>query len=287
MDMKTGILLVAQGGGEPDALSVLGRLEARVRRRFPGMEIRWAYASERIRRKLAAQERRAASPTEALAALRRAGCTHVAVAPLHVAAGQEYDRLRDEVAAVRHGRRAWEHIVVGPPLLGSAADLLRVARALLAAVPAARKRNEAVIFMGHGNADHPGALAYLAAAALFQCLDRLAFLATLESPPLLREVLPLCRAAGVRKAFLLPFMALAGYHVRTDMAGERKNSWTRLLAGAGIEPVAVCRGLFEYPAVVTLWLQHVAAALRCLQAADRRTSAARSAGGRSSNLRFG
>ena len=266
--MKIGILLVAQGGEGPDAQAVLKRLEARVRRRFPGTNIRWAYMSERVRHELARQGRRAAAPAEALAALRRAGCTQAAVASLYVVAGQEYDRLRAEMEAFGRGPRAFDKIVVSPPLLGSASDLRRVVRALLAAVPSARKKNEAVIFMGHGHADHPGALAYLAAAAAFQRLDRLAFLATLESEPRLREVLPLCRAAGVRKAYLLPFMALAGYHVRTDMAGQQKKSWARRLAGAGIEPVAVCRGLFAYPAVAAIWRQHLANALRSLPAAD-------------------
>ncbi|MCX6995650.1 MAG: sirohydrochlorin cobaltochelatase [Kiritimatiellaeota bacterium] len=271
--MKIGLLLVAQGGGGAGAQAILKRLEARARRRFPGMEIRWAYASERVRRQLAAQGQPVAAPADALAALRREGFTRVAVASLHVVAGREYDRLREAAAALRYGRRPLGEVVVSRPLLGSADDLRRVVRALLAAVPAARRKNEAVIFMGHGHADHPGALAYLAAAAACQRLDRLAFLATLESEPRLRAVLPLCRAAGVRKAYLLPFMALAGYHVRTDMAGKRKNSWARILAGAGIAPVVVDRGMFEYPAVVTLWLQHVAAALQGLRAAAPRTLA--------------
>jgi len=256
-DMNTGILLVAPSGGEPAADAALAGLEARVRRRFPGAEVRWAYSAAPVRRRLAALGRPAAAPAAALRALRRAGCKRAAVASLHVAAGLEYDRLRAELEPFRHGRRAFEQLVLCPPLLGSAAELQRVVRALLAAVPPARRRNEAVLFMGHGNARHPGALTYLAAAAEFQRRDRRAFLATLESPPRLRDVLPLLRAAGVRRAYLLPFMALAGYHVHRDMAGAGQTSWARQLTRAGIAPVAVCRGLFEYPAVIALWLKHL------------------------------
>ena len=263
--MKTALLLVAQGGGTPEAEAVLARLEARVQRRFPAVAIRRAYAADRVRQRLVAQGQPAFSPTEALDDLQRAGCKGVAVASMHIVAGREYERLAAELTAYRHGRRALKGLSLSRPLLSSQAALRRVARALLARVPATRRAGDAVIVMGHGNANHPGDLAYLAAAEVFRRLDARAWLATLEDTPPLREVLAECRAAGVRKAFLLPFMALAGRHVLVDMAGPQRGSWSRRLARAGIEPVPLSRGLFEYPAVVTLWLEHAAEALRELE----------------------
>ena len=51
------ILLIAYGSCNAVGLAALRRFEERVRMRFPGRTVRWAYTSEHIRTRLASQVR--------------------------------------------------------------------------------------------------------------------------------------------------------------------------------------------------------------------------------------
>jgi sirohydrochlorin cobaltochelatase len=65
----------------------------------------------------------------------------------------------------------------------------------------------------------------------------------------------------VKKAYLLPFMAVAGDHARNDMAGEEEDSWQSILKAKGIQPVPVLRGVAESDAVAGIWIGHLKEAL--------------------------
>jgi len=61
------ILLIAYGSCNAVGLAALRRFEERVRMRFPGRTVRWAYTSEHIRTRLASQVRaKSDSVTKAL-----------------------------------------------------------------------------------------------------------------------------------------------------------------------------------------------------------------------------
>ena len=260
--MKTGLLLAASGTGDPSARRALDAIGERAAQRFSGLDIRWSYTSEAIRRKLAREGRSADSPADALRRLRDGGCTHVAVGCFHVIAGMEYDELKDTVATFAHGPDAFAGLALGKPLLGSYDDLLRAATALLAGLPAQRTRNDAVVLVGHGNDRHPGDLAYIAAAHVFRELDPHVFLGTVRSHPSLAGVVRECLAAGVGKAYLLPFTTVAGRTTRDVMTGGGADSWSSALSRSGIEPVPVFKGLAEYPDVAAIWLDHLSTAIR-------------------------
>ncbi len=68
----------------------------------------------------------------------------------------------------------------------------------------------------------------------------------------------------IGKAYLMPFMSVAGDHARNDLAGDDAESWKSLLTGAGIQCVPVLRGTAEMDAVVDIWIDHLKTAMDSL-----------------------
>ncbi|MEW5774553.1 MAG: sirohydrochlorin cobaltochelatase [Thermodesulfobacteriota bacterium] len=257
---KAGILLVTFGTSVAGADSGYAQVEKLVREAFPGVEVRWAYTSHVIRRKLAAQGRVLDSPAMALARMGEEGFTAVAVQSLHMIPGEEYDDLVSVARAMAGLPECPQKIAVGGPLLVQAADVERVAAAMLESLPRERRKDEAVVFMGHGS-PHPAYAFYPAMQLEFWKKDPNAFLATVEGAPSLDEVMAHLKARGLRKAYLVPFMSVAGDHARNDMAGDEPDSWKSILTKAGVTCVPVLRGTAEIDAVNRVWVDHLRQAM--------------------------
>jgi sirohydrochlorin cobaltochelatase len=257
--VKKAIVLVTFGTSIPEAQGVFEGVEERVRKLFPGVEVRWAYTAKFIRDKVKKEQGlNWLSPEEALAKLMADGYTHVAVQSLHVIGGREWHDLATVVHGFQSMRTGFRRVAVGYPLCGTTDDLLAVAEALLADLPEDRKPGQAVVFMGHGT-HHPGGVAYPALAYILQKNDPLAFMGAVEGYPELGEVKAALVEQGVRKAYLLPFMTVAGDHAQNDMAGEGEDSWKSVLTAAGIECEPVMESILENPAIVNVYMDHLKA----------------------------
>ncbi|MFA4943915.1 MAG: sirohydrochlorin cobaltochelatase [Lentisphaeria bacterium] len=261
---KKGILLVAFGTSVPEARVALDAIGAAAKKRFPTTEIRWAYTSAVIRRKLASAGETLDSPAVALARLRQDGFTHVAVQSLHIAAGSEYHDLAQTVALFRAGPDAFQRLELGQPLLFRRADLDRVVAGVLAALPP-HQPGDAIVLMGHGNARGDGDLTFLATAASFQKAAPLAFLGTVEGQPTFEDVLAQCRRHRPKRALLVPFMLVAGDHARNDLAGPEADSWKSQLEQLGVKCIPVFAGLGENEAARNVWLDHLGEAFAKLE----------------------
>ncbi len=254
---KKGILLVAFGSSIPEAQVSFENIDAKVKAAFPGVPVRWAYTSAIIRHKLAKEEGKSLdSVAMALAKMMDEGFTHVAVQSLHTIAGEEYHDLVVTVGAFRGMANGFDRIMVGYPLLGTAKDLERVAAATINHIPGERKKKDAVVLMGHGT-PHPGNAFYAAMMYHFQQKDPNIFVGTVEGSPEINDVKTLLKKNGLKKAYLMPFMSVAGDHARNDMAGDEEDSWKSILTKAGVECVPVLKGMAEYDDVVAVWVDHL------------------------------
>ena len=204
MPLKTSagkaILLVAFGTSHADAADAYANVERLVGKRFPDYEIRWAYTSKMIRRKLAKESKRLDSPDLALARLADDGVKVVRVQSLHIIPGVEFDEVDDTVERWGQSPSPFETITLGAPLIDSMNDLRRSLKAVLAMAKDARKPGDALILMGHGSGGHVADLLYVAAAYELAKLDPLAFIGTVEGNPTFDEVLSQCSKAGVKRA---------------------------------------------------------------------------------------
>lgn len=252
--METAILLAAYGSTDPEAGAGLDLFGEAVRERFPGLETGWTFTSSFVRRRLAQAGLPAPSPAQALERLRGRGFGRVAVQSLHVVAGRDYEEFAADLKEAAEGIS----LSLGRPLLDSPDDLERTARALLADPPPSRLPEEALVLMGHGT-DHPAGAAYADLARLLARTDPNLILGCLEGRfgPGIAQISDLLRERGVRRAWLRPFLALAGVHARRDLSGPEDSSWGSVLERAGVECRTDLRGLCQSPGLVEIWLDHL------------------------------
>jgi sirohydrochlorin cobaltochelatase len=251
------ILLVAFGTSVPEAQKAYDQVEAAVRKAFPGIEVRWAYTSKVIRAKLAKQGKQLDSPEMALARMMEGGVTNVAVLSLHVIPGEEFHDLYTNAQLFSQMSGGFKRISVARPLLSSHEDMNRVAAAMLKRIPSSRKPEDIVLLMGHGSEKHPSDAIYAAMNYVFEQLDSNVFVATVDGYPSLEDLLPKISGKKGGKAFLMPFMTVAGDHARNDMAGDQPESWKSILSGKGIACETVLSGMADYPEIVEVWLDHL------------------------------
>lgn len=253
---RKAVLLVAFGTSDPEAQKTFLQVDEKTRKAFPGVEIRWAYTSKMIRKKLAKEGKVLDSPEVVLARLMDDGISHVAVLSLHTIPGEEYHELYRNASLYGQMEGGFERIVVAKPLLSSSRDMDTVAAALLKNIPG-RKNSDGVVFMGHGTARHPADAIYLAMNQVFQDLDPNAFVGTVGGRLALENLLPKMQSRNFQKVYLVPLMSVAGEHARNDMAGNDPGSWRAVLTKNGFECEAILKGTADYPEILNVWLEHL------------------------------
>ena len=259
------ILLVTFGTSVPSAQAAFTNIEKQVRKAFPGMEVRWAYTSHIIRKKLAKQGQIFDSPEIALARLMEEGYSKVAVQSLHMIPGLEFHDIYTNAKMYEKMSGGFDKVIVAYPLLSSDDAMEKVVKTLPGVmIPKERTPGDAVILMGHGT-HHPSDAIYSAMMYKFQKADPNIYVATVEGHPTFDEVKALLLKKGIKKAYLIPFMSVAGDHASNDMAGDEPDSWKTLLTQAGITCVPVLKGVAEYDALVDLWIENLKVAMQHLQ----------------------
>ncbi|MBV5316887.1 MAG: sirohydrochlorin cobaltochelatase [Desulfobulbaceae bacterium] len=255
------ILLVTFGTSVPSAQVAFVNIEKQVRATFPGTEIRWAYTSKIIRKKLAKNGVQIDSPETAMAKLMDDGYTKVVVQSLHMITGAEFHEIYANTKLFEQMSGGIGKVVVSYPMLTTDESMERVLQAIVAdVVPKERKPGEAVVLMGHGT-HHPSDAIYSALMYKLQKRDANMYIGTVEGHPTFDEVKEMLVKKGIKKAYLVPFMTVAGDHALNDMAGDEADSWKSQLSKAGIESVPVLKGLAEVDSLVALWIDNLKIAM--------------------------
>ncbi len=260
---KIGILLVAFGSSVKSAQVSFENIDRQVKKTFPNVPVRWAYTSKIIRKKLAKQGKHLDSVAVALAKMMDEGFTHVAIQSLHTIRGEEYEDLVQTARAFTNMAEGFTKIFIGDPLLSREKDIQTAAKAVLANIPKTRKANEAVVLMGHGT-PHPSNAFYAAFMYQLQQKDPNIFVGTVEGWPSIEEVVAWLKSKHIKKAYLMPFMSVAGDHAKNDMAGDEPDSWKSIITKAGVKCVPVLKGTAEYDNMVAIWLAHLKIAMQHL-----------------------
>jgi len=254
--IKKGILLVAFGSSIPEAQISFQNIDKKVKAAFPGTPVRWGYTSHIIRKILAKKGQHLDSVEMALARMMDEGFTHVAVQSLHTISGMEFHDLQINAHAFGRMAGGFDHISVGYPLLATEDDFRRVTEVILRHIPEERKKDEAVVLMGHGTT-HPSNAFYAALMYHLQRKDANIFVGTVEGAPEIDEIKEMLLEKKIKKAYLMPFMSVAGVHAREDLAGEDEGSWKSILTKEGIGCVPILKGTAEYDDMVDIWVDHL------------------------------
>jgi sirohydrochlorin cobaltochelatase len=186
--------------------------------------------------------------------------THVAVQSLHTIPGAEYHDLIRTVESIEMMGK-FKRVITGAPLLSAQHDIEKTVDAIIKAIPKERKQNEAVVLMGHGT-HHPANIFYSALMFQIQLKDPNIYVGTVEGYPEIGLIKSMLLNKNIKKAYLIPFMSVAGDHAKNDMAGNEDDSWKSMLTGSGIECVPILKGTAEERAFVDIWVSHIKDSLK-------------------------
>ncbi|WP_312562047.1 sirohydrochlorin cobaltochelatase [Anaerospora sp.] len=268
-DKKKAIVVVSFGSTyEETVKKSIESTENKIRTAFPGYDVFRAFTSRMVIRRLSERGIQVDTEKQAMERLQAAGYQEVYVQPLHIVAGEEYDKVKRIVVEYAHAKeKAFERIAIGRPLLfytgqeDQPDDYLAVVEAMKSQL-AKLEKDLAVVFMGHGGV-HPANAAY---AVLQMKLEQAgfehAYVYTVEGFPSLDSVLEKLQKQQVRKVALLPFMLVAGDHAQNDMAGDEPDSAKSQLLTAGFEVEAYLCGLGEHAAIQDIYVQHLKDAMQ-------------------------
>ena len=255
------ILVAALGTSFPEVRqAAIDKICQRISQRFPDWEVRLAFTSEIIIRKIRERDGEVVdNPQQALERLNREGFRDVAIQPLHVVPGWEWKKV---LRAVRQQRHQFARVALGRPLLffsrgEQTPDDYRVAVEALSAQLPRLEEDQGVLLMAHGSSDPANASYPLLERILHESGFPNVLLASVEGYPELADVLPVLKRRRLRELTLMPFMVVAGDHVRNDMAGEGEDSWINQLEREGYRVKVYLKGLGENEKVQEIYVRHL------------------------------
>ncbi|MBQ8712088.1 MAG: sirohydrochlorin cobaltochelatase [Prevotella sp.] len=231
-------------------LKTIDAINEKVRQAFPGKEVREAYTSRIVMKRLSERGVKKDTPVDALLRLRGEGYTRVTVQPSFVIDGKEMDLLRREVEQLRP---FFDSIAVGTPLLYGVEDCQRVCDILVSRHPASAAKREHVLLVGHGT-EGP-------ATALYSQLDYMLragghanyHVATIEGYPTFDTVSAELRQQKCRRVTLVPLLFVAGDHASNDISVE----WKQELEKLGFQVSLAIEGLGEVPDIQNLYIEKI------------------------------
>ena len=242
---KSAILIVSFGTSMPEARKAIDNLVGAAKKSFPDSEVRLAFTSNIIRRKLAREfNENISNPVEALAKLNDEGFDKVFIMPTHIIPGEEYDEIKNVYGAFRtlKGKYGFKTLKLGAPFMHSSEDCARMAEILISRFKTQLEDKETgIVLMGHGTPEHfANALYSLLQAGLDKKLYGRFFVGTVEASPEIGDVVEnLKRHPEIKKLVLSPLMIVAGDHANNDLAGEDdEESWLNVLKSKGYENIS-------------------------------------------------
>ncbi|MCF8026193.1 MAG: sirohydrochlorin cobaltochelatase [Desulfobacteraceae bacterium] len=245
-------IVIAAFGSTTRARQIYGHIDARLKQRFAGHEIVWAYNSRIVRHKMKQKAVDLPPPAAVFDELAGRGYQWAVVQSLNVICGHEFHRLKDE--ALKGPLR----VSIGHSLLCSADDFFKAAEAIRPVFE--KDPQEAVVFVGHGT-DHCAWSVYPAFESLLrQKYGSRAFVGVVEGDwPDCAAVMAAVQSASFCRVRLVPLMLVAGVHFEEDLAGNQ-DSWKSAFEAENIEVCLEMAGLGTNTGIIDIFGDHIESA---------------------------
>ncbi|MBR1590645.1 MAG: sirohydrochlorin cobaltochelatase [Acidaminococcaceae bacterium] len=235
---------------------------------LPDVKVVVAYTSHIIIDRIKAKEGLVIpTPEEAMEQLKAEGYTRIALASLDIIPGMEYD-YKNGIFEIY--RTQFKKMTMGLPLLywqgqeDQRDDVMEVVEAFSAQFPALGSE-DALLVMTHGT-PHPSNAYY---AVIQDRLNRLGkgciMVYSVEGMPVLEDVIPELKKAGIKHVTLMPMMMVAGDHANNDMAGDEDDSHKVILQNEGFTVTPYIHGLGENAAVRNIFVERALESWDALQ----------------------
>ena len=244
---KAAILMVYFGSTHDDTRTLtIEALNQKVKQTYGDLEVREAFTSRMVIRRLKDKGIEKSNPVEALNKLKADGFTHIIIQSANIIEGIEMEALRREVAALSD---QFKDIRIGNPLLYTPEDY----EAAINALTGKTESGKAIIWVGHGT--------YTPATAQYAMLDYMLnakghenyFVTTVEGYPSFDDMLAKLQKSGLKKVVLRPFMFVAGDHAKNDIAGEMKAT----LEAKGYQVEMMMEGLGQNANIQQIFIDHI------------------------------
>ena len=260
---KKAILVVSFGTTHADTRKLtIDVVAEKLRLAFPDYELRNAFTSRIVIKRLADNDGiKIDTEKQALDKLKVEGFTEVIIQPLHIVAGEEYEKVC-RAAEPYIKNKSFAKLSIGRPVLyymgqEEKPDDYLIAIQAIQSQAAARQKDQAVVWMGHGGVHTSNAAYALLQMKMEDAGLKNHYVYTVESYPMLDNVMAKLRRSKTRNVLLMPFMLVAGDHAKNDMAGDEDDSAKTVLTKAGFKAETYLHGLGENIGIQNIYVQHV------------------------------
>ena len=253
--MKQAILFASFGVVNAAARTAcIDAAASQIAKAFPAYEVRQAYTSVFIKKKLAEQGIQVDSLPEALSKLQADGFSRVIIQPGYLTAGEEYEKK--VLAVVEAQRQNFAELIISRPLMQQGKDcqdMLTVLQQIFSL-----ENGEDLVLVGHGS-PHQHNPAYENLQAAVDEKDLPIHIGVIEptDTPDYAAVLARLKKRSSKKLLLAPLLLSGGAHVNEDIAGPEPESWLSRLQAEGFAVRTSLKGLGEYPAFQKLYVQRI------------------------------
>ncbi|MCF2626074.1 sirohydrochlorin cobaltochelatase [Fusobacterium perfoetens] len=217
---KASVLMVHFGTTFDDTRkNTIDAVNSEAEKEFPKMEVREAYTSRIIMRRLKDRGIVKDNPAEALDRLAAEGYTHIIVQPTNIINGVEAKTLEQQLDMYKD---KFKEVRIGSALLTTPEDYKSVAE-IINKETGKLADDEAVVLVGHGTHDS-GNAAYPAMDYTAKSMGYKFYVGTVEGFPEFDDVVKGLKKDGIKKVVLMPFMFVAGDHANNDIAVDWKEA---------------------------------------------------------------
>lgn len=244
---KAAILMVHFGTTHADTRELtIDALNNRVKQQFPNVELREAYTSRIVIKRLADNGIKKQNPLDVLKQLHADGYTHILIQASTIIDGVEMESLERNVAEVKN---LFKIVRIGNPLLYDPHDY----ESVIDVITKDTDKEKAYVLVGHGTYD--------ATTAQYAMLDYMLkikghknfFVGTVEGYPGYDEMLIQLKQSGLEKIELIPFMFVAGEHAKNDIAED----WRENLEKEGYAVNVKMEGLGQNSGIQDIFISHL------------------------------
>ena len=274
--MRNAIILASFGSADDSIREkIFDALAAEIAEKFSAFEIRQAFTSNFMIKKLAARGIFIRTPAEEISRLKTEGFEKIFVLPTHLTPGEEFDNKikicaastfergdepknfstlkRDNCSAAFKAAAASDVEIISP-LMSEPFDKKILPTILECFAPAA---DENLVLVGHGSPHRHN--------PVYENFQKLAgekiHVGVIEESdtPNFSDVVERLKISRAEKILLAPLLFNGGVHVSEDIAGE-KNSWRTKLSALGYKVRVIRDGLGSFKNFRELYLKKLEAA---------------------------
>ena len=245
---KSAILLTSFGSADDSIReNIFDKLAAELSAAFPTFEVRQAFTSNFMIKKLAARGIFIQTPAEEISKLRAEGFKRIILLPTHLTPGEEFDNKIKICAA--------PDVEIITPLF-SADCSTPFDKEIFATIFDCfnKSADEDLVLIGHGSPHRHN--------PVYENLQKLAgdkvYIGVIEADdtPNFSDVVERLKISRADKILLAPLLLNGGVHVAEDIAGEN-NSWLSRLVALGYRVRVIKKGLGEFKNFRALYIKKI------------------------------